>query len=119
MKMKLARSAILALVVGLAAPIAHTAASNDESARINVQQEGAPITIESDQPSPPPSEQELRRRFRESLNPRASGPEERVLGDGTVEITTQVARLCAKPSPVQSQSGVGGKITLAAPCVQF
>ena len=117
--MRLPRSEILVLVVALAAPIAHSVASNDESARINVQQEGPPITIESDQPSPPPSEKELRHRFREPLSPRASVPEERVLSDGTVEITTQVARLCAKPSPVQSQSGVGGKITLAAPCVQF
>jgi hypothetical protein len=109
-------SFVFVLLLGLAAAMAQSAEPEDGNVLDEAQ---APISIESDQPSPPPTEQQLRRQFREALGARVSAPEERLLGDGTLEITTQVGRFCAKPSPGQSQSGVGGNVTLAAPCTQF
>src|SRR5580765_2631388 len=58
-----------------------------------------PISIESDRPAASPTQEELRRKFHDSLKRRPSAPEERRLADGTVEITTQLGRLCARPLP--------------------
>jgi hypothetical protein len=44
---------------------------------------------------------------------------ERQLGGGVFELTTRFGRLCARPPPVQLQSGPGGDITLASPCASF
>jgi len=76
------------------------------------------ISIESDQPTSPTLE-ELRRNLHSALKQRPSTPEERRLADGTLEITTQLGHFCAKPLPLQAQSGVGGNTRLAAPCATF
>jgi len=76
------------------------------------------ISIESDQPTSPTLE-ELRRNLHSALKQRPSTPEERRLADGTLEITTQLGHFCAKPLPLQPQSGVGGNTRLAAPCATF
>jgi hypothetical protein len=78
-----------------------------------------PVSIESDQPAAPATQEELKRKFRDVLKMRPSAPEERRLADGTLEITTQLGHFCAKPLPAQTQSGVGGNIRLAAPCANF
>jgi hypothetical protein len=77
------------------------------------------ISIESDQRAAPPTQEDLKRKFHGALKRRASAPEERRLADGTLEITTQWGHFCAKPLPLQPQSGVGGNIRLAAPCANF
>ncbi len=108
---------ILVPGLGLTAALAQGVEWND--AQIDSSQEAVTISVEADQPSLPPTEQQLRRRLRESLGRPVDTPQERLLGDGTLEITTRVARFCARPSLVQSQTGVGGNVTVAAPCTQF
>jgi hypothetical protein len=78
-----------------------------------------PVSIESDQPAARPTQEELKRKFHDALKRRPSAPEERRLADGTLETTTQLGHFCAKPLPVQAQSGVGGSISLATPCATF
>ena len=91
--------------------------ANEEEAALS---EMPPISVESDQPAVSPTGEQLRRRFRDALGRRPpSAPEERRLADGALEITTQLGRFCARPSPVQSQSGIGGSTMLAAPCAHF
>lgn len=82
-------------------------------------QETPPISVESEQTSPPPTEQQLRRRLRETLTAPQAPVQARELDDGTLEITTKLAHLCAKPTPPQSPGGPGGNIVLAAPCTRF
>jgi hypothetical protein len=77
------------------------------------------ISIESDQPTASPTLEQLRRNLHSALKQRPSTPEERRLADGTLEITTQLGHFCAKPLPLQPQSGVGGNTRLAAPCATF
>jgi hypothetical protein len=77
------------------------------------------ISIESDQPAASPTLEELRRKLHSALKRQPSTPEERRLADGTLEITTQLGHFCAKPLPLQPQSGVGGNTRLAAPCATF
>ena len=78
-----------------------------------------PISIESDEPVASSTKEELRRKFQEKLKQRPSVPDERRLADGTLEITTQLGRLCARPLPAPIESGVGGNIRLASPCASF
>jgi hypothetical protein len=81
--------------------------------------EAPPISIESDPGMASPTQDELRRRFHDRLERPPSAPEERRLADGTLEITTPLVHLCAKPLLAQPASGVGGNIRLAAPCAGF
>jgi hypothetical protein len=39
--------------------------------------------------------------------------------DGSLEVTTHFGHFCAKPLPGHVESGLGGDITLAAPCAWF
>ena len=78
-----------------------------------------PISIESNQPTASPTQEESGRKFHNALKGRPSIAEERRLADGTLEITTQLGHFCAKPQPLQVQSGVGGNTRLAAPCEIF
>ena len=78
-----------------------------------------PISIESDEAAASSTQEELRRKFHERLKQRPSVPDERRLADGTLEITTQLGRLCARPLPAPVESGVGGNIRLASPCASF
>ena len=78
------------------------------------------ISVESDQPAPAPTHEQLMRRFRDALGrPLGTGVEERQLADGTLELPTQLGRFCARPLPAQSRSQVGGSTTLVAPCASF
>ena len=79
-----------------------------------------PIVIESDAPSPPPGRDQLMSKFREALG----GPPDLTVAEhqftnGPLEITTRFGRLCAEPPPAHLESGLGGDITLAAPCAMF
>ena len=78
-----------------------------------------PISIESDEAAASSTQEELRRKFQEKLKQRPSVPDERRLADGTLEITTQLGRLCARPLPASVEPGVGGSIRLASPCASF
>jgi len=79
-----------------------------------------PIVIESDAPSPAPGEEELAQKFREALG---SVPDstiaEHQLANGPLVVTTPFGRLCAEPPPRHLESGLGGEITLLAPCTVF
>ncbi|HTS55346.1 MAG TPA: hypothetical protein VMH26_18915 [Burkholderiales bacterium] len=44
---------------------------------------------------------------------------ERRFSDGALEVTTRFGHFCAKPPPGHAESGLGGDITLAAPCAWF
>jgi hypothetical protein len=80
----------------------------------------APIIIESDLPAPQPTREQLMLRFRDALGqPPSFVVSERQLAGGALELTTRFGRFCARPVPVRSQSGIGGPITLAAPCTYF
>lgn len=79
-----------------------------------------PIVIQSDAPSPPPGQDQLLRKFRETLGePPGLTIAEHQLANGPMEITTRFGRLCAEPPPAHIESGLGGDITLAAPCAVF
>ena len=98
------------------APLSEGEPANEEEALSEI----PPISVESDQPAVSPTGEQLRRKFRDALGRRPpSAPEERRLADGALEITTQLGRFCARPSPVQPQSGIGGSTMLAAPCAHF
>jgi len=117
--MKQLRNSFLIFALGATTAMAWGTEPIDDNVQSGPPSDAAPISVESDQPSPPPTEQQVRRRLREALGPRQGTLEERLLGDGTLEVTTRIARFCAKPSPGPSQSGIGGSITLAAPCAAF
>jgi hypothetical protein len=80
----------------------------------------APIVIESDAPGPAREQDQLMQKFREALGSRpGSTLAEHQLANGPLEITTPFGRLCAEPPPAHLESGLGGGITLAAPCAVF
>jgi len=105
---------VLVLELGLSASIGLGASEDQQDIR------AGEVSVESSQPTIAPTEEQKRQKLHDVLQGTQQGPpEERRLADGTVEITTQMARLCAKPAPMQPRSGVGGNTTLAAPCVNF
>jgi hypothetical protein len=79
-----------------------------------------PIVIESDALTPEPTQDQLMQKFRNTLaQPSALIVAERRLSDGTLELTTRLGHFCARPLPAHLESGLGGDITLAAPCAWF
>jgi hypothetical protein len=79
-----------------------------------------PIVIESDLLEPEPTLDQLLRKFRETLTkPPSFILSERQYAGGTLEVTTRWGRFCARPVPAFAQSGLGGDVTLAAPCAAF
>ena len=100
-------------------PVLYSYAAQQPADEEQALSEMPPISIESDQRAVPPTQEELKRKFHDALKRRPSAPEERPLADGTLEITTQLGRLCARPLPGQVQPAVGGNIRLAAPCANF
>lgn len=79
-----------------------------------------PIVIESDAPSPAPGQEQLAQKFRDALgSPPASTITEHQLANGPLEITTRFGRLCAERPPGHLESGLGGEITVLAPCTVF
>ncbi len=103
---------------GGAATSLAAAPASQESAVIEIPV--APIIIESDLPAPQPTLEQLMLKFREALGqPPSFVVSEHQLADGALELTTRFGRFCARPLPAQSQFGVGGHITLAAPCAHL
>ena len=79
-----------------------------------------PIVIESDELTPEPTQDQLMQKFRDALGqPPSYIVSERQLASGVLEVTTRLGRLCVRPLPGQLRSGLGGDITLAAPCASF
>lgn len=80
----------------------------------------ASIVVETDAPTPPPGQDQLMKKFRETLGaPPDLTIAEHQLANGPLEITTRFGRLCAEPPPAQIESGLGGQITVTAPCAVF
>ena len=91
-------------------------AATEPGAVIAVQVE--PVIIESE-PLEPTREQKAQR-FRDLLGePPSFIVRERRFDSDVLEVTTRVGRFCARPSPQSAQSGPGGDVTLAAPCLSF
>jgi hypothetical protein len=79
-----------------------------------------PIVIESDALTLEPTQDQLLQKFRDALGqPPSFVVSERQLAGGLLEVTTRFGRLCVRALPAQLQSGLGGDITLAAPCASF
>ena len=77
-----------------------------------------PVIVESE-PLEPTREQMVRR-FRELLSePPSFIVSERQFASGVVEVTTRTARFCVRPTGPWAQSGVGGDVTIAAPCFLY
>jgi hypothetical protein len=115
------RALRLAIVLSLSVSGAHaieaqTTPEEGSSAEVPL----VPIVIESDALSPPPGRDELMSKFREALGqPPDLTVAEHQVTNGPLEITTRFGRLCAEPPPAHLESGLGGDITLAAPCALF
>jgi hypothetical protein len=78
------------------------------------------VPIESDVLNPEATREQLMQKFRDALaQPPAWIIAEHRLSDGTLEVTTRLGHFCAKPLLGHVESGLGGDITLAAPCVWF
>jgi hypothetical protein len=91
---------------------------SDDGAVVEVPVE--PIVIESDALTPEPTQDQLMQKFRDALGqPPSYIVSERQLAGGVLEVTTRFGRLCVRPLPGQLGSGLGGDITLAAPCASF
>ncbi|HTT39955.1 MAG TPA: hypothetical protein VMH32_20085 [Burkholderiales bacterium] len=77
-----------------------------------------PVIIESGPLEP--TREELAQRFRQQLGePPSYVVSERQLASGVLEVTTRYARFCVRPTGQAGQSGVGGNITIAAPCFLY
>ena len=80
----------------------------------------APVVVESDMLNPEPTLDERVEKFRTALGqPSVSTFSERRLANGALEVTTSLGRLCTTPPARYMQSGLGGDVTLVAPCVLF
>jgi hypothetical protein len=125
------RAVGIAVVACLATPLAvaqdnhdpvpptmsETALPSADGAVIEVPAE--PIVIESDALTPEPTQDQLLQKFRDALGqPPSLVVSERQLAGG-LEVTTRFGHFCARALPAQVRSGLGGDITLAAPCASF
>lgn len=79
-----------------------------------------PVVIKGQSVNPEPTQDHLMQRFREALaQPSTLIVAEHRFSDGTLELTTRLGRFCSKLLPAHLESGLGGDITLAAPCAWF
>jgi len=79
-----------------------------------------PLVIEAQPTNPDPTQDQLMQKFRDALaQPSTLIVAEHRLSDGTLEVTTRLGRFCGKPPFPHLESGLGGDITLAAPCAWF
>jgi len=77
-----------------------------------------PVIIESELLEP--TQEQLAQRFRQQLGePPSYVVSERQLASGMLEVTTRYARFCVRPTGPAGQSGVGGNVTIAAPCFLY
>lgn len=111
--------AALCLTASLASAEVISVDANSDQAQIEIPLD--PIVIESEALAPEPTLDQLFQNFRDVLGqPPSLLSSERRSNDGTLEVTTRLGRLCAKPLPGSTvRSGLGGDITLAAPCPAF
>jgi hypothetical protein len=80
----------------------------------------APLVIEGQATSLDPTQDQLMQKFRDALaQPSTLTVAAHGFSDGTLELTTRLGRFCSKPLPAHVESGLGGDITLAAPCAWF
>ena len=80
----------------------------------------APVVVIGEPLNPPPSQDQLLAKFRETLGqPPTLVITEHQFADGAVQMTTRFGRFCAGPPPGYLQSGLGGDIRLAARCASF
>jgi hypothetical protein len=99
-------------------PGAHSSPRSADGSVIEVPAE--PIVIEGEPIAPEPTLDQLMQKFREALSqPPSYVVSERQLAGGLMEIRTRFGRFCVRPVPPQVQSGLGGDISLAAPCASF
>jgi hypothetical protein len=99
-------------------PGAYSSARDADGSVIEVPSE--PIVIESEALAPEPTLDQLMQKFRDALaQPPSYVISERQLAGGLMEIRTRFSRLCVRPMPPQVQSGLGGDISLVAPCASF
>ena len=78
------------------------------------------VTIQAESPISEATADQRAQKFRDTLGtPREPAVSERQLGDGVMEITTRLARFCARSLPLTSQNGPGGNTTLVVPCASF
>ena len=97
---------------------AHSSPRGADGSVIEVPAE--PIVIEGEGIAPEPTLDQLMQKFREALSqPPTYVISERQLAGGLMEIRTRFGRFCVRPVPPQVQSGLGGDISLAAPCASF
>jgi hypothetical protein len=79
-----------------------------------------PLVIEAQPTNPDPTQDQLMQKFRDALaQPPTLIVAEHRFSDGTLEVTTRLGRFCGKPLLPHVESGLGGDITLAAPCAWF
>ena len=69
--------------------------------------------------TPDPTMDQLMQKFRDALAEPPLILAEHRFSSGILEVTTRSGRFCAKTSPGHVESGLGGDITLASPCVWF
>ena len=62
---------------------------------------------------------QLMQKFRDALAEPPLILAEHRFSSGMLEVTTRSGRFCAKTLPGHVESGLGGDITLASPCVWF
>jgi len=79
-----------------------------------------PLVIESIATNPDPTQDELMQKFRDALaQPPIWAAAEHRFPNGSLDITTRFGHFCAEPPPAHLESGLGGDVTLVAPCVLF
>jgi hypothetical protein len=69
--------------------------------------------------TPDPTMDQLMQKFRDALAEPPLILAEHRSSSGMLEVITRSGRFCAKTSPGHVESGLGGDITLASPCVWF
>jgi hypothetical protein len=69
--------------------------------------------------TPDPTMDQLMQKFRDALAEPPLLLAEHRFSSGMLEVTTGSGRFCAKTLPGHVESGLGGDITLASPCVWF
>jgi negative regulator of sigma E activity len=105
-----------ALPVDSPAPEAQPTTQQDSSAEVWL----APVVIESEPMNPEPTQTQLLQKFHDALaQPRIVIVAEHRFSGDALEVTTRFGRFCANPPPGHVESGLGGDITLAAPCALF
>jgi len=101
-----------------ASPALDTAPASEEDSTVELRV--APVVVESEALNPRPTLDELMQNFRTALGrPSVSSVSESRLANGALQVTTSLGRFCTTPPSGSIQSGLGGDITLTAPCALY